>query len=1026
MSNETTKNERTYVEEPFLTHLERLGWTIARWEGGRGCRADFGDVILEEELKATLLDLNPWLTDTQAEDLCVEIRSFSGLSLVERNSEGDERLDVGLSAYDEVSGEDNKSVRLVDYTTPENNRFLAVSQVRIQRLEKEIIPDIVLYVNGLPLVVIECKSPKLPEPFYDAVAQINRYKADFPELFNYNQFVVSTCRNDAKYTTITGSADDYLEWKEPYPYSLSEIDLDGGNVTSQEKLVWGMLSLGNFLDIVRNYTVWDGAKKKVPRYMQYRGMTKLVNKLRDKKIRNEDKGGTIWHTQGSGKSLSMMYIIRQMFHSDDLKDWKIVLIIDRDDLQTQLTQTSGVIGYEVNVARNIEHCKSLIANDASDITIAMVHKFGETAVKEGKKKEKETIFPTLNRSKKILILIDEAHRSQYGLLTAGMIKAMPNAVKVAFSGTPITRTTDTFGGFIDKYNMRQAVIDGVVVEIRYEGRATDSTIIDEEAMNGKFIDIFGYADDEEKQNIMRRHTLRGYMEAKEVIAAKAEDMLEHYIGTVFPNGFKAQVAAYNREAAFRYKIAFEAALHMKIVELRHSNPLGIDIARLEKMRVECIISAGADDANRHPHLKVLVDKTDKKSIVGEEGSFKTPFDKGGDVGIVIVSDMLLTGFDAPIEQVLYLDKKLTNHSLLQAVARVNRLCGADKKCGYVVDYVGITHHLKEALAEYADSEETGEDQMADVSDDINHLNSAYNGIMSFIAQEICYDPFKQTESVIEELVAMEDLRDDFNDLFKRLSKFYDRVLPNPVALDYRDAYKLLAFIRESVANRTRDPRYSMKDASAKVRAIIEEYLDVHGVGIEVPPIDIMSPSFIEGVEKPGKSDRAVANELEYAVREYIIENTPKDPELFERFSERLNGLLETFRGNWKLLRAALEKFIKTDICDARKKEDTYGYDAVKEMPFFSLLRKEIFGDKSFEDLTQEKFEVLKALTDDCLSQLKTETAKIDFWEKPMQIRQMRTHIRELLIDMEAAAPSISKKLNDIGQRIVDLGKEHFR
>ena len=271
-----------------------------------------------------------------------------------------------------------------------------------------------------------------------------------------------------------------------------------------------------------------------------------------------------------------------------------------------------------------------------------------------------------------------------------------------------------------------------------------------------------------------------------------------------------------------------------------------------------------------------------------------------------------------------------------------------------------------------------------------------------------------------------DLRlEKVNDLFKRLSRYYDRVLPNPAALDYRETFMLLAFIRQSVASRTRDRRYSMKDASAKVRALIEEYLDVQGFGIEVPPVDIMSPSFIEGIEKPGKSDRAAANEMEYAVREYIIENMPKDPELFERFSEHLNRLLEAFKGNWKQLRTVLENFIKTDVYDARKKENTYGYDAVKEMPFFSLLRKEIFGDKTFEDLTGDEFDALKVLTDDCLSQLKTETAKVDFWEQPMQIRQMRTYIRNLLIDMEAVAPDIHKKLNDIGQKIVDLGKEHF-
>jgi len=1011
VSKMATLDEKTYVEEPFLAHLERLGWTIARWNSGKGCRSDFSDVILDEELKSALKELNPWLTDSQADELSTEVRNFNGFSLLDRNRECDERLQIGLSAYDEETGEDNKPVRLIDYVTPKNNRFLAVPQFRLQRLEKEIIPDIVLFVNGLPLVVIECKSPVAREPFHDGVAQIKRYKEDFPELFSYNQFVVSTCRQMAKYTTITGTAENYLEWKDPYPYSLSEIDPSGGIVTSQEKLVWGMLSPANFIDIIRNCIVWDGTVKKAPRYMQYRGARKLVEKLRAEKT-----GGTIWHTQGSGKSLTMMYVIRQMFHSNDLNDWKIVLIVDRDDLEKQLTDTSGVVGYNVGVAQSIVDCKARIRNSSSDVTIAMIHKFGVM---------KDRSFGILNDSDKILIMIDEAHRSEYGELAASMALAMPNAVKVAFSGTPITRTTDTFGGVIDKYNMRQAEEDGVVVEIRYEGRATDSVVIDEEAMNGKFIDVFGYADDEEKQDIMRQYTLKGYMEAEAVIRAKAADMLEHYIGTVFPNGFKAQVAAFSREAAYRYREALRSLLKTKIAELKQFNPLGIDITMLEKMEIECVISPDANDANNAPYLKAMIDNTNKESIVGESGKFKTSFDKGGNVGIVVVTNMLLTGFDAPIEQALYLDKMLVDHNLLQAIARVNRVCGADKKCGYVVDYVGITRHLKKALAVYAAAEDCVDEPMIDISLDIDRLNSAYNEIFSFIAQKICYDQFTQTQSVIEELVATEELRNDFNKLFQTLSMYYDRVLPNPVALDYRDGYKLLAFIRGSVASCTRDSRYSMRDASAKVRAIIEEYLRVNAIGVEILPIDILSSEFMAGVEKPGKSDRVVVDEMKYAIREYINDNLPKDPELFERFSERLDKILEEFRGNWKMLRTVLAKFIKNDLYNARKNEETYGYEANREMPFFSLLRKEVFVDKKFEDLTSEEFEALKTFTDDCLSRLKTETVKRDFWQHGTQISQMRAEIRLKLLDLETIIPSIEGKLNDIVQKIIELGKIHF-
>jgi type I restriction enzyme R subunit len=247
------------------------------------------------------------------------------------------------------------------------------------------------------------------------------------------------------------------------------------------------------------------------------------------------------------------------------------------------------------------------------------------------------------------------------------------------------------------------------------------------------------------------------------------------------------------------------------------------------------------------------------------------------------------------------------------------------------------------------------------------------------------------------------------------------VLPNPAALEYRGAYSTLAFIRASVANLTRDPRYSMADASAKVRAIIEEYLRVNGVGVEVPPVDIFSPGFIDGAGRPQKSDRAAADEMEYAIKEYIKDNAAKDPELFEQFSERLKKILNEFEGNPKMRRAALAEFIKKDLRNARKNERTYGYDAEREMPFFALLRKELFGERAFGDLSKGEFDALKEFTDYCLSRLKAETAKIDFWRHDTQIHEMRAGIRSRLIDFD-----INADLNGIVQKIVELGRVHFK
>lgn len=1036
-------SELKYVEGPLLQQLEALGWEVlalsdsAKHDPASSRRESLSEVIIEKELKAALKRLNPWLTMAQVDDLSLQIRTypFPMDKLLENNIETFDRIVDGLSADNEETGEVNCPVRIIDWSDADGfnkdtskNSFLAVSQykVRMPGKEEHIIPDVVLFVNGLPLVVVECKAPDIAEPIAEGIVQLLRYQnrrgsqtgEGVPELFYYNQFVVSTCYHAARYASITGGASQFIEWKDPYPFKLSDIKASGVP-SSQEVLAAGMLEPSHLLDIVRNYTVFieddEGRNiKVVPRYMQYRGANKIIERLRKDQV-----GGTLWHTQGSGKSLTMMFVIRKMFNSKDLNNYKIVLLIDRKDLQTQLYRTSQAIRYTVNLAGSIEGLKGLIRNTASDVSVAMVHKFGESSNNAEK-------FPVLNESSRILVMIDEAHRSEYSELAANMWRSMPNSVKVAFTGTPITKTTETFGGYIDAYTMRQAVEDEVVVEIKYEGRATDSEITDHDAMNRDFVDVFGYMESEEQQEIMGKYTARGYLEAREVIAAKASDMLDHYINTVFSNGFKAQVVGVSKEAASRYKTAIDELLPQKIAALKANNPNNIDIARLEQVKTACIISAAPND---EPHLKTYADEKQNELIID---GFKAPYGskgkKGGDgnFGILIVTSMLLTGFDAPIEQVMYLDKVLKNHTLLQAIARVNRTYGSDKKCGYVVDYVGVTNHLRNALAEYADADiDETISAMKNPAQDIDALNSAYNNILLFIRDKIKHS-IGETETIIEELVADEKLREEFNALFGVLSRLFDRVLPNPVALEYSDTFKLLAFIRESVSKRCRDPRLSMKDASKKVRAIIEEYLAVNGVEIEIEPVSLLSSDFLDDGKNRNKSDRAVCDEIKYAVRQYINVNMPRDPELYIRLSEKLEALLQGFRDNWAELRVALEKFRK-DIIEGRQRENTYGYEPEHEMPFFALLKTELFGHKDFSELPVEDFNALKDLTNDVLERFRRDTAAVNFWNNESLQNELRTYIINQLIApmIKRRVPSVFAKRKEIAQKLLELGFQHY-
>lgn len=1036
-------SELQYVETPLLEQLEHLGWSVKVLDDTEkhlpesSFRTSLREVIIPSKFKDALRRLNPWLEDDQVDVLCEQMQTyeFPTEKLLDNNLSIFDRLMDGLSAYNEETGDD-ETVRLIDWDdmeqfdpTTSKNEYLAISQykVRIPGTELHIIPDVVLFVNGMPLVVIECKAPDIAEPISEGIEQLMRYQnrrgsqelEGVPELFYFNQFMVATCFHDARYATITGKRSHFIEWKDPYPYKLSDIGKDV-MPSSQEILVAGMLAPSHLIDIVRNFTVYketDEGKtvKIVPRYMQYRGTRKIIER-----IRNDNAGGTLWHTQGSGKSLTMMFVIRKMYNSADLNDYKIVLIIDRTDLQKQLFETSRTIKYPVNKAGSIEHLKRLIVNDASDVTIAMVHKFGDASGKTEK-------FPVLNTSDRILVMIDEAHRSEYSELAANMWRSMPKSIKVAFSGTPITKTVETFGGYLDKYTMRQAQEDGVTVEIKYEGRATDSEITDHDAMNRKFVDIFGYMETEEQEEIMGKYTARGYLEANEIIWEKAEDMVEHYIATVFQNGFKAQVVGVSKEAAHRYKVAIESILQRRIIELRQDNPHNINIDRLEKLKVACIISA---TANEEPQLKQYGDESKNQKIID---GFKAPFGtigkEGGDgnYGIIVVTAMLLTGFDAPIEQVMYLDKVIKNHNLLQTIARVNRTCGADKKCGYVVDYVGVTNHLRKALAEYDDSDiDETISSIKDKTQDIAALNDAFNAIVAFIREKVGYTNISNTAPIIEELVADDELREEFNALFGQLSRMFDRVLPDPAALEYSDDFRLLSFIRESVAKATRDPRLSMKDASKKVRAIIEEYLKVNGVDVEIEPVSLLSDDFLNDVKAKDRSDRAACDRIKYAVRQYINVNTPKDPELFMRLSERLEAILQEFRDNWADLREALEH-LREDIVEGRARENTFGYEPEHEMPFFAMLKTELYGNVDYSDIPEDSFDALKDLTNDVLERFKTDAAVTNFWNNESMKNSLRTFIINKLLgpEIKQRVPNIFSRRKDIAQKLLELGYQHF-
>ena len=911
-------DERNHVEKPFLDQLAGLGWEILdlhldkQQNPSASHREKFTEVVMLPVLRERLQVINPWLENDQVDEVVKRLTaSFPGTGLLENNRHVFNLLLENTSvSRNRQTGENSPTVRFIDFNERGNNRFMAVCQFKVQvpGTWRHIIPDIVLFLNGLPVVVIECKSPRVKDAIPEAIDQLLRYSQQReargegnPSLFYYNQFVVATCRQQAKFGTITTHGEKYFyRWADPYPRTVDDLEHGAGGPNDQQRLVAGMLDPGNLLDLICTFTLFtvneEGKTlKMVGRYQQFRAVKLAVKRLLEGRSPGQ-RSGIVWHTQGSGKSLTMMFMVREMYRHAALARWKVVFVTDRTQLERQLSETSLNIGFTVKVADSIQRLKELLRADTSDLVMAMIHKFRDVDLQE--------TFPELNPSPHILVMTDEAHRSQYRLLGANLDRAIPNATKIGYTGTPIEKTERVFGDYIDKYTLRQSIEDGVTLQIVYEGRTHRAGVPDQAAMDSAFEDVFSDYDLKERLQIVGFGSRDAYLEAESTIAAKARDMVEHYLTHVYPNGYKAQVVATSREAAVRYKPHLDAALAAALAKLKQANPQRLDLERLEAMRTDVIISHRHNDL---PRLKAYTDSSRHETSIK---SFKLSFgseDEGvsGDMGILIVNNMLLTGFNAPLEQVMYLDKVVRAHNLLQAIARVNRIAGEDKTKGFVVDYVGIGHHLKEAIDAYDQREQTEVlDTLSFPEDELRELQHSHAAIMELLKNNGLED--LTDHDAFFDVFHDEDLRFEFILAFKKLTRHLNLLFPARQALDYMQDYKALAEINLLAGKHFRDRRLSMKGIPAKLRAITDRHLESQGIDVKVQPISILDEDFVKDLAKRTRT-RTKAAEIEHAIRHHLEVELDDDPDLKASFAEALAAILEQFRHNWQKIYEELEK-----------------------------------------------------------------------------------------------------------------------
>ncbi|OZM58359.1 DEAD/DEAH box helicase [Lottiidibacillus patelloidae] len=977
MTSSKDWNEKTLVEDRLIEQLKEMGYEHIHGPSLDSERESKREVVLKDRLQAAIKKFNLWINDSNLNKVLRSITHIEATNIMEANEKFYDMLVNYISVQQDLGkGKKNQTVKLIDFENPLNNEYLVVDQFSITDAKGTIRPDLIIYINGLPIVVIECKSPFLQadQQIGDAVKQLRRYQEEVEHLFHYNQFMIGTSKDRAKAGTIGAKVQHFGEWKDPYPLTVPEI---GDNPPPQDILVAGMLSKTNLLDLIQNFIVFEpeGGRtiKKLARYQQYRAVNKAINRILHAKD-PRDRGGVVWHTQGSGKSLTMVYLSVKLRRIEALKNPTIVIVTDRKDLDDQITNTFRRCGFpNPQQAPSVSKLKDLLQQGPGSTIMTLVQKFQTN--------DEEEKYPELSDDENIIVMVDESHRSQYKGLAMNMRTALPNACYLGFTGTPIDKedksTTGTFGSYIDKYTIEQAVDDGATVPIFYEARMTELHV-QGETLDQLFDRKFREYDEEDRERIKKKYaTEEAIVAAPKRIEQIVLDIIEHYETHIQPNGFKAQIVAISREAAVMYKEKLD---------------------ELSDLESAVIYSSGHNDKD---HMKKYhITKDEEKNIIDR---FKKPMSEDK-LSFLIVCDKLLTGFDAPIEQVMYLDKPLKEHNLLQAIARTNRKY--DKKdYGLIVDYFGVSSFLEKALSIFHKQDIQG--ALMPVESEIPRLQTRHRKAMSYF-DYINKDNLDSCIQVLEP----EDVRHEFDTAFKKFAQSMDMIMPSPKAQPYVDDLKFLGKVRQGAKSRFREEALDISDCGEKVKQLIAEHLHASSIEILHEPVDILSNKFEKQLEE-AKTPEAKAAEMEHAIKHEIKIKIDANPVYYASLREKLEQLIEARKQKQMEIADYMEE-LSSMINGMRETSNAslqHGFSR-EEYPFFQMLEKELEGEENdyLKDLTQVVTDIIQT------------EAVVEWTQKEDVMREMRKKIKKQL----RLAKCPKEKLEALTQQLVDLASVHYK
>ncbi|MBN1546316.1 MAG: type I restriction endonuclease subunit R [Syntrophaceae bacterium] len=887
------------------------------------------------------------------------LTSFRFDGLVKTNEKIYDLLTLGKSLEQTIEGYTKSfTLQYVDWRHPENNVYHVTDEFEVAKVRSHQTrrPDIVVFVNGIPLAVIECKRPDMKEPLDEAISQHlrNQRNDEIPHLFVFSQLLLAVCQNDAMYATCGTARKFWSIWKEDLrgnneqyfieqlgrlanqPLTEKQKDricrekpesvsyFDGGNrgqsrtLTShaqsevliptpnfnrtpspQDKVIYALLTPRRLLDMTYRYIVFDSNIKKIARYQQYFAIEEAMRRISGIKGDRPRKGGVIWHTTGSGKSLTMVMLAKAIALDESVRNPRIVLVTDRIDLDDQIWRTFKACGVEVKRARTGEHLIRLVEEDKARVITTVIDKF-DTATKKRKVKDE---------SCNIFVLVDESHRSQYGQANAKMQTVFPNACYIGFTGTPLLKdeknTARRFGGFIHKYSMDQAVKDKAVAPLLYEGRMSELRG-NKEAIDKWFDRITSGLTAEQKADLKRKFSREEeFTKSEERMAEIAYDVSSHF-SEVFKNtGFKGQFACSGKKVALQYKKLFDD-YDMVNTEIIMSAP----DTRKDNLTIE---EEDTPEVTRFWDAMMKKYGNEKKYLGAIIGKFKGP----DDPEILIVIDKLLTGFDAPRNAVLYIDKRLKDHNILQAIARVNRLYDG-KDFGLIVDYRGIFGELNAAREAYSALEEFDpediEGTFRDIDEEIAKLPERHTNLWAV---------FKEVENkgdieAMQQHLAAEDVRQEFYDTLNAYArnlkialssaKFWDRTPEKQIGRyngDLRDFLNLRTAIKQRYAE-----TIDYKEYEAQITNMVKKYIGAGQVKTIIEQVPIFEIEDFDREIAKIEGTAAKADAMASRTKKTCYEKMDEDPSFYKRLSALIDEAIEEYRARRISEKEYLERVMK--------------------------------------------------------------------------------------------------------------------